>query len=100
MIVLQMVYLVLDAGNGLLRQYYMESKDERMSRLSESFVHVRSLRVNNWRDPMAGHVQEARDREVGFLAAREYMTAFQGGLGYVHATLVTIVVFYFFLQNP
>lgn len=100
MVFLQLVYLALDTANGLLRQPYMEAKDERMSRLSECFVHVRSLRVNSWRDPMAQHVQAARDTEMSYLAAREYMTSVQGGLGYVHATLVTLVVFYFFLKNP
>ena len=88
MVFLQLVYLALDTVNGLLRQPYMEAKDERMSRLSEAFVHVRSLRVNNWRDPMAQHVQAARDSEMSYLATREYMTSVQGGLGYVHATLV------------
>merc|ERR1719331_630538 len=37
---------------------------------------------------------------MNYLAAREYLGAVNGGLGYVHATLVTIVVFYYFLKNP
>jgi ABC-type multidrug transport system fused ATPase/permease subunit len=100
MCILQAVYLSLNVANAMARGPYLSAKDERIARLSETFQHVRSVRVNNWRDPMMRHVGAGRDKEMNWLSFKEYLLSIDGALHYVHPTIIALVVFYYFLRTP
>jgi ABC-type multidrug transport system fused ATPase/permease subunit len=100
MCLLQLAYLAMQSVNAGLRGPYLAAKDVRIGRLSETLQNIRSVRVNAWRDAMGDHVSRGRAREMGYLSVREYLESTTGALQYAHATIVTLVVFYYFLGNP
>jgi ABC-type multidrug transport system fused ATPase/permease subunit len=100
MCILQVIYLALNVATAMSRGPYLSAKDERIARLSETLQHVRSVRVNNWRQAMTRHVGKGRDKEVNWLSFREYLVCIDGALHYAHPTIIALVVFYYFIQTP
>jgi len=100
MCILQVIYLCLNTATAMSRGPYLSAKDERIARLSETLQHVRSVRVNNWRDPMVRHVGDGRNKEMNWLSFREYAISIDGALHYAHGTIIALVVFWYFIRTP